>query len=43
MFSVSLFNIMTAYQTEYSRLEQKSVMKFLVVEMCKPYENYRRL
>ena len=30
-------------QTESSRLEQKSVIKFLVAEKCKPCEIYRRM
>ena len=29
--------------TEYSRLEQRSVMKFLMAENCKPCEIYRRI
>ena len=32
-----------ANQTEYSRLEQRSLMKFLVAEKCKPYEIYKRI
>ena len=32
-----------ANQTEYFRLEQISVIKFLVAEMCKPCEVYRRV
>ena len=34
---------MAANQTEYFKLEQKSLIKFLVSENCKPYEIYRRM
>ena len=34
---------MTANQTECSRFEQRSVIKFLVAEKCKPCEIYRRI
>ena len=29
--------------TECSRLEQRSVIKFLVAQKCKQYETYRRM
>ena len=34
---------MVANQTKYSRFEQSSVLKCLVVEKCKPSEIYRRM
>ena len=34
---------MATNQTECSRLEQRSVIKFLVAEKCKPYGIYRRM
>ena len=34
---------MVANQTEYSRLEQRSVIKYLVTEKYKLYEIYRRM
>ena len=34
---------MLANQTKCSRLEQRSIIKFLVVERYKPYEIYRRM
>ena len=34
---------MTAYQSECSTLEQRSVIKLLMVEKCKPCEIYRRM
>ena len=40
--SLRQFKIAT-YQTECSRLEQRSVIKFLLVEKCKPYEIYKRM
>ena len=38
IFVLRLFKI-TAYQIECFRLEQRSVIKFLVAEKCKPYED----
>ena len=32
-----------AKQTDCYRLEQRSVIKFLVAKNCKPYEIYRRI
>ena len=34
---------MVANQTECSRLQQRSVVKFLLGEKCKPCENHKRL
>ena len=34
---------MMANQTEYSRLEQRFVIKFLVAKKCKPCEIYRKM
>ena len=34
---------MAANQIEYSKVEQKSVMKLLVAEKCKTCEIYRRM
>ena len=34
---------MVANQTKCPRLEQRSVIKLLVAEKCKPYEIYRRI
>ena len=34
---------MEANQIECSRLEQRSVIKFMVMEKCKPCEIYRRM
>ena len=34
---------MAANETEGSRLEQKSIIKFVLTENCKPYEIYRRI
>ena len=34
---------MMAIQTDCSSLEQRSVIKFLVSEKCKPCEIYRRM
>ena len=41
IFDLKLFKIM-ANLIEFSRLEQRSVMKSLVAEKCKPYEIYGR-
>ena len=42
IFILRIFK-MAANQTESSRLEQRSVIKFLVAEKCKPCEIYRRM
>ena len=42
IFVLRLFK-MAAYQTKWFRLEQRSVIKFLVTEKCKPCESYRRM
>ena len=42
IFLLRLFKNMSN-QTECSRLEQRSVIKFLVAEKCKPCEIYRRI
>ena len=34
---------MTANDTVYTRLEQSSVSKYLLVEKCKQCENYRKI
>ena len=34
---------MVSYQTEYSRFEQKSVIKFFVAQKYKPWEINRRV
>ena len=34
---------MVANQKKYSRLEQRSAIRFLVAEKCKQYEYYRRM
>ena len=34
---------MMVYQTAYFKLEQRSIIKFLVAKKCKPYEIYRRM
>ena len=34
---------MAANQTQFLRLKQRSVIKFLVAEKYKPYEIYRRM
>ena len=43
IFVLRLFKIAAANQTECSRLEQRSVIKFVVAEKCKPCEMYRRM
>ena len=50
LYSKNYFNIVKIFvlklfkkvenQTEYSRLEQRSVIKFLLAEKCKPCEIY---
>ena len=42
MFVLRLFK-MVAKQTEYSRLEQMSVIKFFVAKKWKPYKIYKRM
>ena len=34
---------MVANQTEFTRLEQRSVIKYLMTENCKPCEIYKRM
>ena len=41
MFTLRLFK-MVENQTEYSRLEQRSVIKFVMAEKCKSCEIYWR-
>ena len=42
IFVLKLFE-MVANETDCSSLEQKSVIKFLVIGKCKPWEIYRRM
>ena len=42
VFVLRLFKVV-ANQTECSRLEQRSVIKFLVAEKCNPCETYRKM
>ena len=42
IFVLRLFKI-TGKQIEWSLLEQRSVIKYLVAEMCKPCEIYRKM
>ena len=42
IFVMGLFK-MKANQTKCSRLEQRSIFKFLVAEKCKPCEIYRKM
>ena len=42
IFVLRLFK-MVANRAEYSKLEQKSVIKVLVAEKCKPWEIYKKL
>ena len=42
IFVLRLFKMVTN-KTECSKLEQRSVIKFLVAEKCKPYEIYKSM
>ena len=42
IFVLNVFR-MAENQTEYSRIEQRSVIKYLEAEKCKPCEIYRRM